>query len=231
MNRVALVIARGGSKRIPGKNTRMFRGQPMIAWPLQAAQEAGVFDRIIVSTDDTSTAVLARHYGAEVPFERPAALADDHTTTADVARHALRWLEDEGQMPDTLCCIYGAAPFTRADDLRAGAQRLLEGWSFVVPVTDYGHPIQRALRRTEDGGVEMIQPENLLVRTQDLEPAYHDTGQWYWAWSTAWLNLSVPIFGPRTCALILPRHSVQDIDTPDDWARAAWIHEMLERDA
>jgi len=218
---LCLIPARGGSKRIPGKNIREFAGQPMIAWSIQAAEKAGCFDRIVVSTDDPAIAEVARGAGAEVPFLRPAALADDHATTLAVIQHALDWCAD---LPETLCCLYATAPFVRAGDIRAG-RALLDDAQYAIPVTSFGFPIQRAVRIV-NGRLQMFDPSQYATRSQDLDEAFHDAGQFYWGRSAAW-RAGVPPFGPDTAPIRLPRWRVQDIDTPEDWARAELMFQAL----
>ncbi|WP_226781955.1 pseudaminic acid cytidylyltransferase [Oceaniglobus trochenteri] len=221
---LCLIPARGGSKRIPGKNIRPFAGKPMIAWSIEAAEKAGCFDRIIVSTDDDAIAETARAHGAEVPFRRPAALADDHATTVAVIKHALDWCEAQGAVPDALCCLYATAPFVRADDLRAGAGLLAQA-QYAIPVASFGFPIQRAVR-VVNGRLAMFDPDQYTTRSQDLEEAYHDAGQFYWGRSAAWRG-DVPPFGADTLPIHLPRWRVQDIDTPEDWTRAELMFQAL----
>ncbi|WP_102107863.1 pseudaminic acid cytidylyltransferase [Oceaniglobus roseus] len=221
---VCLIPARGGSKRIPRKNVRPFAGRPMIAWPIQAARAAG-FGRILVSTDDEGIAEVARTEGAEVPFLRPVALSDDHATTIAVVRHALDWLEGEGALPEALCCLYATAPFVKAEDLARGRE-MLAGAEWVIPVTGYGFPIQRAVRITPEGRLAMFDAAQYATRSQDLEPAYHDAGQFYWARTAAWRS-DAPPFGPGTLPLVLPRWRVQDIDTEEDWDRAERMFQVL----
>lgn len=225
--RLAVIPARGGSKRIPRKNIRDFAGKPIIAWSIEAARDSGCFDRVLVSTDDAEIAAVARRFGAETPFDRPAELADDHTPTIPVIAHAVRWQEAQGDAVEAACCIYATAPFCRAEDLREG-RRLLEagGADYVFPVAGFGFPIQRAARINADGHVEMFQPEHAATRSQDLEPAYHDAGQWYWGTRAAWLE-GRPIFAPASRAVVLPASRVQDIDTPEDWARAELMFRAL----
>jgi pseudaminic acid cytidylyltransferase len=218
--RVAVIPARGGSKRIPRKNIREFCGRPMLAWPIAAARDSGCFDRIIVSTDDGEIAAAARAAGAETPFVRPAHLSDDHTPTVPVIAHAIDQIEAQGQKISHACCIYATAPFVEAGDLRRGLQTLAEtGASFAFTATSFAFPIQRAMRLLPTGRVEMFQPEHALTRSQDLEEAYHDAGQFYWGTAAAWRS-GKPIIGPDAAAVILPRHRVQDIDTMEDWVRA-----------
>lgn len=225
---VAVIPARGGSKRIPRKNIRAFCGQPMIAWSIRAAAGSGCFDRVIISTDDAEIADVARGLGAEVPFLRPAELSDDHATTIDVMRHAALWLGSDAP----LCCLYATAPFVRAADLQAGKALLESGaWDYAFPVTGFEFPIQRALRRAADGTVAMFDPQYERTRSQDLEEACHDVGQFYWGRAEAWRE-GRSVYGPRSTTLTLPRHRVQDIDTPEDWLRAELMFAALEaRDA
>jgi len=221
---VAIIPARGGSKRIPRKNIRSFAGKPIIAHSIGAARESGLFDRIIVSTDDAEIAAVARTWGAETPFLRPAALADDHAGTNEVVAHALAWLAEHG-MPATLaCCIYATAPFVTAASLRQG-RTLLEdsGKQFAFSVTSFAFPIYRAIRLLPDGGVSPCFPEFIEARSQDLEEAYHDAGQFYWGRAAAF-SAGLPLFASHAAPVILPRHLVQDIDTEEDWERAELMY-------
>jgi N-acylneuraminate cytidylyltransferase len=225
--RLAVIPARGGSKRIPRKNIRSFAGKPMIAWPIEAALQSCCFDQVIVSTDDAEIADIARASGAKVPFMRPETLSDDHTGTTPVIRNAIEWFVAQGIVPEQVCCIYATAPFVRPEDIRKGLEVLnSEGCEFAFSVTSYAFPIQRALRLTEQGRVEMFQPEHFNTRSQDLEEAYHDAGQFYWGQSSAWLA-GKPIFSPSAAPVILPRYRVQDIDTPEDWERAEWMFRAM----
>lgn len=227
--RLAIIPARGGSKRIPRKNIRDFCGRPMIAWPITAAQESGCFDRIIVSTDDDEVADVAQKEGAEVPFRRPSALADDHTPTIPVIAHGIDASEAHyGTTAKDVCCLYATAPFVRAADLRAALDHLKHGaYSYVFPVTSYPFPIQRALRRDASGCVEMFNPDNFSKRSQDLEEAWHDAGQFYWGAAESW-RAGDPIFGNSAYGLPLPRYRVQDIDTLEDWTRAELLFQTLQ---
>lgn len=219
----AIIPARGGSKRIPRKNIKSFSGRPMIAWSIAAALESGCFDRVVVSTDDEEIAEVARQHGAEVPFVRPPELSDDHTGTIPVIRHAIEWFNERGQIPVQVCCIYATAPFVRAEDIRRGLDILTSADSdYAFSVTSYPFPIQRAIRITAQGRVEMFSPEHFNTRSQDLEDAYHDAGQFYWGRATAWLASKV-IFGPHAAAVQLPRYRVQDIDTAEDWQMAEYL--------
>lgn len=226
---VCIIPARGGSKRIPRKNIRDFCGLPMIAWSIQAAKESGCFERIVVSTDDEEIAETAERYGAEAPFRRSKILADDHTPTVPVVADAIERLNVVTQTP--VCCLYATAPFVTPDDLRAGLIRLEEtGAPFVLSVTTYAFPIQRALRRNRAGEVEMFYPAQMQTRSQDLEEAWHDAGQFYWGRAESWASIQ-GIFGQGTQSLVLPRHRVQDIDTEEDWLRAERMMSSLAKDA
>lgn len=226
--KLAIIPARGGSKRIPRKNIKPFCGKPMIAWSIEAALESGCFDRIIVSTDDEEIAEVARQYGAEVPFMRPLELSDDHTGTIPVIRHAIETINSQGRAVEQACCLYATAPFIQAEDLRRGLEILQgSGGDYAFSVTSYAFPIQRAIRLTPEGRVEMFNPEHFNTRSQDLEEAYHDAGQFYWGRADAWLQGKM-IFSPASLPVMLPRHRVQDIDTPEDWVRAEWLFKAMQ---
>lgn len=213
---LCVIPARGGSKRIPLKNVREFCGRPMIGWPIAAALESDCFDRVVVSTDDPVIAKVARDAGAEVPFFRPANLADDHTPTRPVIAHAIEAFGIEGPV----CCLYATAPFVVPEDLRCGLARLVAGGvSYAFSVTRFGFPIQRALRMGPDNAVAMFQPEHFQTRSQDLEEAWHDAGQFYFASAEQW-RADMPIYGPGAVGIPVPRQRVQDIDTEEDWRLA-----------
>lgn len=228
MNRVAIIPARGGSKRIPRKNVKEFCGKPMIAWSIEAGKATGCFDRIIVSTDDQEIAEVAKEWGAEVPFMRPAELSDDFTGTLPVVRHAVEWLSQHDASVDYACCIYATAPFVSTVDLKQGLKLIEEtSSSYAFSVTSYAFPIQRAIRITDQGRVAMFTPEYFQARSQDLEEAWHDAGQFYWGTAKAWCE-ERPIFGEGSVPVKLPRHRVQDIDTPEDWVRAEWLFRAMQ---
>ena len=223
---LAVIPARGGSKRIPRKNIKAFCGKPMIAWAIDAAEQSGLFDRILVSTDDDEISEVSRKWGAEIPFVRPAILADDLTPTVPVIAHAVAAAMERGWKVDFVCCIYPCAPFLQPGDLSAALNLAKQrDADFVFPVAEYPHPIQRAMRRLPTGRMEFFQPENEMRRTQDLERTYHDAGQFYWGKGSAWLarkrmhsdGIGMPI----------PNWRVIDIDTSDDWARAESIFKAL----
>jgi len=228
MNAVAIIPARGGSKRIPRKNIRLFAGKPIIAYSIEAARASGLFDRVIVSTDDQEIAAVAENFGAEIPFLRPKALADDHAGTNAVVRHALQWYRERQEMPQYACCLYATAPFVQTGYLRQGFEKLVaSGKSFAFSVTSFPFPIQRAIKIRPDGAVEPFCPEQVFVRSQDLEEAYHDAGQFYWGRAEAFLRDAV-VFSPESVPVILPRHLVQDIDTEEDWKRAELMFRALQ---
>lgn len=226
--RLAVIPARGGSKRIPRKNIKQFCGKPMIAWSIEAAHQSGSFDRIIVSTDDEEIAEVARLHGAEVPFIRPAELSNDYVGTIPVIRHAVEAINAQGPTVSQACCLYATAPFVRADDLRQGQALLRDmGADYVFSATSYAFPIQRAMRLTENGHAEMFNPEHFNTRSQDLEHAFHDAGQFYWGLADAWME-GRQIFCIGSLPMLLPRHRVQDIDTPEDWMRAEWLFKAMQ---
>ena len=218
---IAVIPARGGSKRIPRKNIRPFCGRPMIGWAIRAARDSGLFAQIVVSTDDAEIAEVARAEGADATVARPAELSDDHTPTRPVINHAIRTVEAEiGAEITTLCCIYATAAMVTPEDLRAGRDLLGEGPDprFVFAAAAYAHPVQRAM---VDGpeGLTMLFPDHARTRSQDLPEAIHDAGLFYWGRGDAFLA-DEPMFGPRSRPLILPRDRAVDIDTPEDWAFA-----------
>lgn len=224
--KLAVIPARGGSKRIPRKNIREFAGKPMIAHAIDAAQRCGLFDHVVVSTDDEEIAAIALAHGAEVPFRRPAELADDHTPTVPVIAHAIEACRQMGWAIAHACCIYPGVPLISVDDLRE-AYALLEhsGAAYSFPVTEFPSAIQRALRRLPDGRMQPFYPEYELTRSQDLEPAYHDAGQFYWGRTDAWLTNN-RIHGSGV-GLPIPAWRVVDIDTPADWERAELLYNAL----
>jgi len=224
---IAVIPARGGSKRIPRKNIKLFYGKPMIAYAIEAAQESGLFDHILVSTDDGEIAEIAQQWGVEVPFKRPPELADDHTPTVPVIAHAIRECEGLGWQIDKVCCIYPCVPFIQVADLKAALDLLQQSKSaYSFPITEFPSPIQRALKRAQDGVVSPFYPEFELTRTQDLELAYYDAGQFYWGARDAWLQITR--VHANGLGLAIPNWRVVDIDTPEDWLRAEAIWRALD---
>jgi N-acylneuraminate cytidylyltransferase len=225
--KIAIIPARGGSKRIPRKNIKDFCGKPMIAWSIEAAHLCGCFDHIIVSTDDTAIAEVARAYGAQVPFMRPPDLSGDDACIIPVMANAIEWLNHNVGDVKLACCLFATAPFVQAADLQRGLQLLGSvGADYAFSVTNYAFPIQRAIRITSEQRVEMFQPEHFHTRSQDLVAAWHDAGQFYWGKSDAWM-MNRDIFGPNAVPVPLPRYRVQDIDTEDDWIRAEMMFKSL----
>jgi pseudaminic acid cytidylyltransferase len=225
---IAIIPARGGSKRIERKNVRLFCGKPMLAWSIEALRDSGCVDRIVVSTDDEEIAQTARSLGAEVPFARPRALADDHTATLPVIAHAVHALRDLGWTVERVCCVYATAPLLEPDDLRRSLD-LLAGSAaqYVFSCTTFAFPIQRALRRSVGGGIEPIYPELIQQRSQDLPEAFHDAGQFYWGTADAFAGQK-PIFASHSHPYLIPHDRVQDIDTEADWRRAEILFRCLK---
>lgn len=216
----AVIPARGGSKRLPRKNIRPFAGKPMIAHSIGCALRSGLFERVIVSTDDAEISRVARDFGAEVPFVRPPELSDDHAGTADVIAHAVKYLVDEGAALSAVCCIYATAPFIRPEDLERGLTLLEAGtMQYVFSATTFDAPIFRSFRNKVEGGLEMLFPEHYDTRSQDLPEALHDAAQFYWGRPQAWLE-KTKVFDRFSAVVNIPRWRVQDIDTEEDWARA-----------
>lgn len=226
--RAAIIPARGGSKRIPRKNIREFAGKPMIAHSIHCALQSGLFDRVIVSTDDSEIARVARNFGAEVPFVRPSELSDDHTGTNAVISHGVKWLQLQGENLSAVCSIYATAPFIYENDLKRGLETLESGdWQYVFSATTFAYPIFRSFQMNSEGGVEMFFPEHFPIRSQNLPEAMHDAGQFYWGRPQAWLN-RLRAFEKWSTIVSIPRWRVQDIDTLEDWARAEIIWQVLQ---
>lgn len=216
---IAVIPARGGSKRIPRKNIKVFGGKPMIAYAITAAQNSGLFDHVLVSTDDAEIATLANEWGAETPFVRPAELANDFTATVPVVAHAIQTCQALGWDFDNVCCIYPGVPLIEVEDLQGAFEHLQAGKAdYCFPVTEFPSAIQRALKQNSDGVMQPFYPEFELVRSQDLEPAYYDAGQFYWGKKKAWL--SNPRIHSSGTGYVIPSWRVVDIDTPADWDRA-----------
>ncbi len=227
---IAIIPARGGSKRIPNKNIKSFVGQPIISYSIKAAQAADLFDRIIVSTDSEEIAEVAKIYGSEVPFIRPAELADDFTGTIPVLLHALNWLSEHGFATDYFCCIYATAPFIQPEHIIEGFNLLKKrNAATAFSVTTFPYPIFRALKIGEDGCIEMFWPEHENSRSNDLPEAYHDAGQFYWGNTKRFLT-EKKLFSSDSVPVILPRYLVQDIDTPEDWKTAEKMCSVLQMD-
>ena len=225
---VAIIPARGGSKRIPKKNIKLFHGKPLIAYSIEVAIKSKLFSKVIVSTDDEEIAKIARSYGADVPFIRPKELSDDFTGTGAVISHAMAYLKEQGENYDFACTIYATAPFLHEKYLIEGFEKLKSSNAKIAfSCTSMPFPIQRTFKITDNERCEMFWPENFMTRSQDLEEAYQDAGQFYWT------NLNIDsneiIFGKDSIPIILPRHLVQDIDTLEDWTRAEFMYEALKK--
>lgn len=224
MKTIAIIPARGGSKRIPRKNIKIFIDKPIIAYSIEAALKSNIFDEVIVSTDDEEIAAVSREHGAETPFFRPASLADDHATTDDVIRHAITWLRDHNHAVEYLCCIYATAPFICPEYIIEGHQKLINSDKhYAFSITRYPFPIQRALRMDANGKLETFFQHYTSTRSQDLEEAYHDAGQFYWGRAESFLA-GEEVYSPQAIPIILPRFMVQDIDTEEDWLQAELMY-------
>lgn len=230
MTRIAIIPARGGSKRIPRKNLKDFCGKPVIAWSIIAALESDCFDHVLVSTDDQEIAEIALRYGAEVPFTRPPELAGEFTATRPVINHAIQKASEIWGSPEFACCIYATAPFLLPKDLQVALKMLrVECAGFVFSAGRFRYPIQRGFRVGESGRVERLWPEHRFTRSQDLGETYHDAGQFYWGRSDAFLANRDPM-SPDGIAYVLPGTRVHDIDTDDDWMTAELIFKALGRE-
>jgi pseudaminic acid cytidylyltransferase len=224
---IAIIPARGGSKRIPRKNIKDFHGKPLIAYSIEAAIKSGLFEKVIVSTDDEEIAQVARRYGAETPFIRPKELSDDFTGTGAVISHALAWFKENGYEIEYACTIYATAPFLQEKYLKEGLEKLQNSDAkYSFSATSMPFPIQRTFFLTSQGRCEMFWPEHFAKRSQDLEMAYQDAGQFYW--NKLSKNSDTIIFGKDSIPIILPRHLVQDIDDEEDWKRAEILYKVLE---
>jgi len=227
--RICIIPARGGSKRIPRKNIKDFWGKPMIAYSIKAALKSGCFDRVIVSTDDLEIAQVAKTFGAEVPFMRPDELANDYAGTLSVIKHAIEWFEEHESKPSEICCLYATAPFVQASSIKQAYKQLQTTQAdYCFSVTSFAFPIQRAIKITQQQRIEMFFPEYFNTRSQNLEEAYHDAGQFYWGKAEAFKQHK-PIFSEHASPFILPRHLVQDIDTQEDWLRAEMMYQVLHK--
>jgi pseudaminic acid cytidylyltransferase len=223
---IAVIPARGGSKRIPRKNIKTFCGKPMIAYAISAAKESGLFEHIVVSTDDEEIAQIARACGAETPFVRPTELANDYTATVPVIAHAIKNCRSLGWQVENVCCIYPSVPFIQIKEL-CGALTLMSNSEvdYCFPVTEYPSAIQRALKLFSNGNVQAFFPEFELTRTQDLEPGYYDAGQFYWGKAQSWLTN--PKIYSSGLGYVIPNWRVVDIDTNEDWQRAELIYRSI----
>lgn len=225
--KIAVIPARGGSKRIPKKNIKPFAGLPLIAHSIKTAQASKVFDKILVSTDCEKVAEVALSYGAEVPFVRPASLSDDHTGTQPVVQHAIKYYTEQGITPEYVCCLYATAPLLLAEHLIAGLKELQAAphKQYAFSVCTFAFPVQRALISDGDG-VKPMFANTIGQRSQDLTEAFHDAGQFYWGKTQAF-EQNMPVFAAHSLPIFLPRYRVQDIDTLEDWETAENLYKAL----
>jgi N-acylneuraminate cytidylyltransferase len=220
MKCLAIITARGGSKRIPRKNIRDFLGKPIIAYSIEAALKSGVFNEVMVSTDDDEIAEIAKKYGAVVPFKRSAETSNDTATTTDVIIEVFNEYKKRGFNFDYACCIYPTAPFIKPENLKSGFEIMLkENTDAAIPVVKYSYPIQRALEIGADNRLAMVWPEHSRTRSQDLVPRYHDAGQFYWFKVSA-VKPDMELLKMKASPIVIPETQVQDIDTEEDWAIA-----------
>ena len=226
-NAIAIIPARGGSKRIPKKNIKNFFGKPLISYSIKAALSSNLFDKVIVSTDDKNIIKISNKYGADTPFTRPSELSDDFTSTADVINHALKYLKNNGESYDYVCTIYATAPFLQTKYLIKGYENLRNSDALhSFGATSMPFPIQRAFKINDDNRCVMFTPEHYMTRSQDLDESYQDAGQFYWTKNSMYSNDIM--FSKDSIPIILPRHLVQDIDTFEDWKRAEFMYQAMQ---
>ncbi|WP_018336201.1 pseudaminic acid cytidylyltransferase [Butyricimonas synergistica] len=225
MKNLCVIPARGGSKRIPRKNIKPFMGKPIVAYSIDAALRSGLFEEVMVSTDDEEIAMIAREHGAQVPFMRDAETANDYASTADVILEVLDMYEKRGRVFDTICCVYSTAPFVTPARLSEAYLKLTGGIDSVFTCVAYSYPVQRGLHIV-DGKIRMLYPEYASSRSQDLEKIYHDAGQFYIARTTSFIAEKT-FWGKNTVGLVLPELEVQDLDTLADWKLAEMKYELL----
>lgn len=228
MANLCIIPARGGSKRIPKKNSKDFFGKPIIAYSIETALQSGLFDEVMVSTDSEEITQIAREYGAKTPFKRSDKNADDYATTMDVIQEVISAYEVQNKQFDCVCCFYPCAPFvTAADLMKAFDLMIAENFDSVCTVVEYGHPIQRALQLVASARIEMIQPENKNTRSQDLTKSFHDGGQFYWFNGIELIKKNT-VFTENTGAIVIEANRIQDIDTLVDWKLAELKYSLLQ---
>ena len=227
---VAVIPARGGSKRIPRKNIRKFSGKPIIAYSIEKALLSDLFGKVIVSTDDDEINSVAKQFGAEVPFKRPTELSDDYAGTTEVIAHAIKWMKNQGWTLNGVCCIYPTAPLLDVELLKTSYEIFIKGkWDYVFSATEYVYPVERSFKVLDNSGIKMLIPKNFNRRSQDLTPTFHDAGQFYWGSPEAWVE-DRPIFSERSTIIKLPAFGGTDIDTEDDWKRAELLYKILKQE-
>ena len=220
MKNLAIIPARGGSKRIPKKNIKQFFGVPIIAYSIKAAKDSGLFDEIMVSTDDTEIAKLAQSFGAKIPFMRSKINADDIATVADAVIEVLKYYSSKGEIPKNICCLFPTAPLIKHSSLIEAYQMLSdEDCDSIVSVQKFSYPIQRAINLNDKGYIEMIYPEFSRTRSQDLPALYHDAGQFYWAKTHRFIEAK-RFMSPRSKMYVLSELEAHDIDNEEDWQLA-----------
>jgi pseudaminic acid cytidylyltransferase len=223
---VAIIPARGGSKRIPKKNIQKMKGLPIIAWTIRSVIKSGIFDRVIVSTDSNQIANISKKYKAETPFTRPKNLSSDYTVTSAVIKHAIKWLEANNCNPENICCIYPTSASISSKDLKKGLKKLKSNkFNYVFSVQKNNNNIFRSFKKDNKGNLKMIFPQNYKKRTQDLGSVYNDAGQFYWAKTKTWLKQK-KIFEGRSSIIEIPRSRSIDIDTLEDWKLAEKIYTL-----
>ena len=223
MKNLCIIPARGGSKRIPRKNVKPFLGKPMLAYSIEAALKSGLFDEVMVSTDDEEIAEVARQYGAKVPFMRSAETASDFATTTDVLKEVIANYEKQGKVFDNFCCFYATAPLVQSKDVVTAYERLQQSdFTIVYPVVQFSYPIWRCLDLAEDGTMTRHWPEYEFSRSQDLPKEYHDTGTFYWYKTKEWLEGNIRVGG-----IEVAETTIQDIDTETDWKLAEMKYKLL----
>ena len=223
MKNLCIIPARGGSKRIPRKNVKSFLGKPMLAYSIETAIKSGLFEEIMVSTDDAEIAEVAKMYGANVPFMRSAETASDFATTADVLKEVISKYSEQGRQFDNFCCFYATAPLVQSKDVVATYKRLLDSvFTCVYPVVQFSYPIWRCLDLASDGTMTRHWPEYENSRSQDLPKEYHDTGTFYWYKTQEWLSGNIKVGG-----IEVNETTIQDIDTETDWALAEMKYKLL----
>ena len=225
---ICVIPARAGSRRIPRKNIKEFNGKPIIAYSIEAALKSNCFSQVIVSTDDDEISDVAKKYGAYVPFVRPDELSNDYVGTIPVIKHTIEWMEDNNNYIENVCCLYATAPFIQSKIISKAYQQLKNSSAdYCFSVTSFAFPIQRAIRIVQDNKVDMFYPEHFNTRSQDLEEACHDAGQFYWGKAQAF-KAELPLFSEVATPYVLPRYLVQDIDTMEDWIRAEAMYRVLQ---
>ena len=225
---VCVIPARGGSKRIPRKNIKEFNGKPIIAYSIEAALKSNCFSQVIVSTDDDEISKVAKKYGAQVPFVRSNELSNDYVGTIPVIKHTIEWMEDNNNYIENVCCLYATAPFIQSKIISKAYKQLKDSSAdYCFSVTKFTFPIQRAIKIIQGDKVDMFYPEHFNTRSQDLEEACHDAGQFYWGKAQAFKD-GLPLFSEVATPYVLPRYLVQDIDTMEDWIRAEAMHKVLQ---